>query len=473
MSNKAPKGNKKGSKGKKEEEPAPDLVTKDGNTLYDMIKDLKEKANDLQAKRSYVENERDLLEQFSKNTKQEIDDVKHLVSNKETFAEQIEQDHRVEVKVYLQKVKHLEYDQKLNAKQAEQEGDNNLNGEDEYHQQRLKDLQKQKAESKKQYLKNEDTQQTDIKQLEQHQKKTLKMLNDDYDRKIQHMEDKYEDNLVKLRRDLELKLKVEIHEIEERKNQHINELIRNHEAAFAELKAYYNEITAENLNLIRAQKQRLEELKASAKVNDKLIAEIKGKNKAMEDPIEKNTKLRDDLKYALRLHEKDIMSLDNLRIKFRTLKEKIVKTEREQDLIDAKYAQVIKEKKDLEDRFETIALEVKNRSEAKNVVLSQKLEVLRDKVEARDAQIQQILRNAQVDPQVVNQIFTRIQSSIEGKNGLTKNLQYSIHHATKAYNDAIRVYEAKLIEFGVPQDELGFQTLESKTSMMPAGLVSS
>lgn len=62
---------------------------------------------------------------------------------------------------------------------------------------------------------------------------------------------------------------------------------------------------------------------------------------------------------------------------------------------------------------------------------------------------------------------------MESKNNLIKNLKYSIHHATKAYNDAIRVYEAKLIEFGIPPDELGFQTLESITSTLPAGLVSS
>lgn len=43
----------------------------------------------------------------------------------------------------------------------------------------------------------------------------------------------------------------------------------------------------------------------------------------------------------------------------------------------------------------------------------------------------------------------------------------------QAYNDAIRVYEAKLVEFGIPPEELGFQILETKTSTMPAGLVSS
>lgn len=68
---------------------------------------------------------------------------------------------------------------------------------------------------------------------------------------------KYEDRLAKLKDDLELKLKVEIHELEERKNLHINELMNNHEKAFAELKKYYNDITAENLNLIKAHKERI------------------------------------------------------------------------------------------------------------------------------------------------------------------------------------------------------------------------
>jgi growth arrest-specific protein 8 len=65
-----------------------------------------------------------------------------------------------------------------------------------------------------------------------------------------------------------------------------------------------------------------------------------------------------------------------------------------------------------------------------------------------------------------------VKESIEGKSQNIKNLKYS-HHATKAYNDAIRVYEAKLVQFGIPAEELGFQTLQTITSTMPAGLVSS
>jgi len=38
----------------------------------------------------------------------------------------------------------------------------------------------------------------------------------------------YEQKLEHLKEELELRMKVEIHEIEERKNQHINDLMKNH-----------------------------------------------------------------------------------------------------------------------------------------------------------------------------------------------------------------------------------------------------
>ena len=51
--------------------------------------------------------------------------------------------------------------------------------------------------------------------------------------------------------ELELRQKVEIHEIRERKNQHINELMQNHEYSFREMKEYFNEKARENLELIK------------------------------------------------------------------------------------------------------------------------------------------------------------------------------------------------------------------------------
>ena len=64
-----------------------------------------------------------------------------------------------------------------------------------------------------------------------------------------------------LENELRLQAKVDVHEIEERKNQHINDLMINHENAYREMKEYYNEITRENLDIIRTLQTKFQEVK--------------------------------------------------------------------------------------------------------------------------------------------------------------------------------------------------------------------
>ena len=71
----------------------------------------------------------------------------------------------------------------------------------------------------------------------------------------------YELKLGALQKELSLRMKVEIHEIEERKNQHINDLMINHETAFREMKGYYNDITRENLDIIKGLQERYHDVK--------------------------------------------------------------------------------------------------------------------------------------------------------------------------------------------------------------------
>jgi growth arrest-specific protein 8 len=67
----------------------------------------------------------------------------------------------------------------------------------------------------------------------------------------------YEVKMNELKDELSLRMKVEVHEIEERKNQHRNELMENHARSFKEMKDYFNQITRESLELIKVLKERL------------------------------------------------------------------------------------------------------------------------------------------------------------------------------------------------------------------------
>jgi Sec-independent protein translocase protein TatA len=93
--------------------------------------------------------------------------------------------------------------------------------------------------------------------------------------------------LEKLREELELRMKVEIHEIEERKNQHINDLMKNHEEAFREMKEYYNDITRENLELIKMHRDKLTDIRNQTEQNDGMIHHLKGKMEELKKPLSK------------------------------------------------------------------------------------------------------------------------------------------------------------------------------------------
>lgn len=80
---------------------------------------------------------------------------------------------------------------------------------------------------------------------------------------------------------------MEIHEIEERKNQHINELMKHHEDAFKEMKEYYNDITRENLELIKMHKEKLIDIRAQIEANQKTVDHLKSKMEELQRPLAK------------------------------------------------------------------------------------------------------------------------------------------------------------------------------------------
>jgi len=138
-----------------------------------------------------------------------------------------------------------------------------------------KDMLAKKKEQKQQYIGDESTNQGDIehreKDLDASYKEAEEMLNGQRKELIS----KYEIKLKELREELELRMKVEIHEIEERKNQHINELMMNHQEAFTEMKVYYNDITRENLELIRMHKDKLIDIRKQIEQNEELVEHLK------------------------------------------------------------------------------------------------------------------------------------------------------------------------------------------------------
>lgn len=73
----------------------------------------------------------------------------------------------------------------------------------------------------------------------------------------------------------EIKHKMEMFEVEERKTSQIERLIETHEESFMKIRNYYNDITLNNLALISTLKEQMAELRENSDKNEKLMAEAK------------------------------------------------------------------------------------------------------------------------------------------------------------------------------------------------------
>lgn len=169
--------------------------------------------------------------------------------------------------------------------------------------------------------------------------------------------------------------------------------------------------------------------------------------------------------------DKDKMALTNAKGCLKDFTKSLGEIRNNKEKLDADFKKVEREKDDMYKRFEIVVGQLQSRANYKNEQLEEKLGNFEGAMERKELTLRDIVQRSGLDQGTVDDITKRMEEAIEAKNSILRNLKYSLAHATKAYNDAIRVYEAKLVEFGIPAEELGMEPLPTNTSKMPAGLV--
>lgn len=422
--------------------------------------------------RNYMQLEKDMVKRFYDITKDEVKQIEAKLLNMDRQMELLERDHGVHIKVHEQKVQQLEYEHKNSRRQVTANGDSSIQSEREMHSERILQMNKEKLDIKRnlkeQQLENEE----DVKMMRSGFSKSLFKLRETFEHNHKALEAQYQEQVRELKVDLELRRKVEIHEIEERKNQHINELLFNHQEAFDEIKAYYNDITHDNLALIKSLKDEIQEMKDREKKNQIRMAKLTQENKDLSKELAQKLQEQRELEEKLKSYTKDKMALKNLKAHFKQLEESTTEAKQEYRTTEEKYRKMEKERDDLYKRFQKAVREIQRKAElGKNSVLEKKLEALSSNFDEKQAQLTEVLTAAKLDPAIVAGVTKKLEQVLGGKNRQIKDLQYQVHQCTKAYNDTIRVYESKLPALGIDAEEIGFEPIPTATSLMPARLV--
>ena len=477
MAKKKGKGKGKGKKDKKkkkdkEEEAKPDEFDfMNIDELTKIKKVLTERLSKIEEERSYFQFERDFLQKMY-DIIHEYEYCENIINfkNMESDIELLKNNHRNNIRMYVQKVKHLEYDHQNTMNSISMEAQLLQNDEKSNHQIKKEKLITNRKILESESLKTKILNEEEIKEIEKKFSEKEISVKMEFENKYIELEKNY--NLIEneLKSDLNLQTKLQIHEIEERKNLHINDLIFNHSKSFDKMKNYYNSITRDNLDLIRSLKTELNELEEKIKNHEIKYQQILQENKKLNLPLNKaknevmiyNKKLinYNKDKRSLKSNQKHLLSLTN---KLNILK-------KENIILKNKYQDVIKLKNDKINKYSTISNTICFDEDQK-----QKLIELQNKFKLKQNQLNKILNDANLDKVVINHLTNKLNKIIDHKNHQISDKRYDIIKYQKMHDDLVRVYQSKIKQLSpnVPDDELfHIQHINNvQGATVPAGFV--
>ncbi|KAM4894533.1 dynein regulatory complex subunit 4 isoform 2-T2 [Sylvia borin] len=446
----APK-KKAGAKGKRGKGAAvvdvldPEEMTKE-QVLEHMVR-LREELDRERQERNSFQLECNRIQSYWEITRQELEEKKAELRNRDREMEEAEERHQLEIKVYKQKVKHLLHEQQENLTELKAEGVLSLRRAQKDHWDQEQELWKEKCSLNIRLKEQEVANEAAITNLSLKHEEEMGRLRSDFELQTKEMEAKYTKKMQALRDEMDLRRKTEIHELEERKNTQISELMGNHEGAFGAIKNYYNDITAKNLTLINLLKEQVEDLKKRETVLEKEKADVLLQNKKLTEPLQE------------------------AREQVAELQKKLVHYNRDKEAL-----MVQEERDELYQKFTKAINEVQQKTGFKNLLLERKLKGLLDLLEQKEVELNEVITASNLDPSALSLVSHKLEDVLNSKNATIHELQIQLARVCKAHNDMLQTFEAKLTAFGIPVDNLGFQPLSfpfpgQELGKGPAGLV--
>ncbi|KAL0819250.1 hypothetical protein ABMA28_008490 [Loxostege sticticalis] len=451
-----PKGGKGG--GKK----APAIVI-DGVDTSEMSREkleqftlrVKEELDKEREERNYFQLERDKIRTFWEITRQQLEEAKAELRNRERATEEAQEENEALLETEKQKIKHLKYDQQAAAAALRAENLVALKAAKEEHAEQELELLNDKRTLRQEMREKVLAAQDELRRAKLIHAEELSKAREVFEERARQIEDKAEKKLHETKVELTVKHRTEIAEVEERKNKQLADLIAHHERAFSDLKNYYNDITLNNLGLISSLKMQMEDMQKVKERAEKISRDAVAETKSLREPLEAAIIDNKELKRQMSNYDRDKAALAAKTKQLASLEKQFEVLKWEYEVLQVRFDRVLAERDELKARA---VLEVQQKASLKTALLEAKLKNL----EARD-----------LGPREMHELLKLKDTQVE-------DLRYEAARLRKAHDDLLATYEAKLAKLGVPAEELGFKPLRAVAvaglapviGQGPAGLVS-
>ncbi|GMH84638.1 hypothetical protein TrVE_jg2987 [Triparma verrucosa] len=398
--------------------------------------------------------------------KKRLEDKKAELRNKDRELQDLEEKHQVIIKIYKQRVKHLLFEHQNEITGAKTDSEVALKLSQDANRSKEAELKIDRRnlnlDKKEMELSHGDY----LKSLKQQQDRNITLLRQEFERKSSELHKNYDKKMKTVREKLELRRKNETSAIEERKNAHIKQLMKDHEQEFSEIKNYYNDITHNNLDLIKSLKDEVAEMKKKEQADEQKMNEIYNENRRMSEPLKKAQKDVEHLNVVLTKYKKEKEDLKKTKARLVVVENQYQSLKWQHQVLQQRYSSVDSERKDLHSKFISTIYEAQQKSGFRNLILEKKLTGMNQIAEQQNASVNEVLSRANLEPSTLGQMKGRITSVLELKNQQSRDLQAELERITSAYQQLVSSASGKMREFGIPQSELGFEPLTAEALVL-------
>lgn len=225
-------------------------------------------------------------------------------------------------------------------------------------------------------------------------------------------------------------------------------LIATHEKAFGDIKAYYNEITHSNLDLIKTLKDEVDDLRSKEALHERSMFTIAQENKKMSEPMRKAIEEVKRLREERETYQKDLAELAEMKAHVLVVTDKLENLRWEHEILQQRYTNLVQERDKLYDKFQAALHDVKQKSSFRSLLLERRLSAAASEVERQTVTLSEVLMAARLDPRVLGRLERQLADVVASKDTAIREVEGELERVAAAHDRLMEFFDAKLQEYG-------------------------
>lgn len=294
----------------------------------------------------------------------------------------------------------------------------------------------------------------------------------DYERRLRECKAQFEFDARVTRERLDGERKRAVAALEEKKLSHTSRVMKEHDHALKAIREYYVDITHNNLEKIKELKGLVGERRKAEEQDLMAIRKLARENQRMALPLKQANEDVYLLKEQLAEHESEKEQLRLVTASLLVTEDDSATGAWEKEVLEQKLARAEAEVASLEAKYLEVTRGVDQKNGFERLLLERRIKATKGEIDAREAQMHHVLVDVgKVQSQAVRQITDKpnpLTSKVEALRGLRSHFET----LDATYVAMVQAATAKLEEFGIAPNEVGFeprQSLRDLDSHLDAG----